>query len=120
MHGDRASAGRSGRLRRSAAGRHLGHRRLICTTAACPRSGTCSHPDERPSVWLRSEDGYDAARVGLEVQTFDKLPADVTTAAQRRRYFDTRKSGKSAAGHLYPDELTEAEKRAVLEYLKTL
>ena len=25
------------------------------------------HPDERPAVWLRSEDGYDQQRVGLEV-----------------------------------------------------
>ena len=29
-------------------------------------------------------------------------------------------TGKSAAGHLYPDALDEDEKRAVLEYLKTL
>lgn len=78
------------------------------------------HASERPAVWLRSEDGYDTAKVGLEIQTFDKLPAEAATAAQRRRYFDTHKTGKSAAGHLYPDKLTEDEKRAVLEYLKTL
>jgi mono/diheme cytochrome c family protein len=78
------------------------------------------HPDERPTVWLRSEDGYDTAQVGLEVQSFERLPAEVTTAAQRRRYFDTRKPGKGASGHLFPDELTAAEKHAVLEYLKTL
>jgi hypothetical protein len=38
----------------------------------------------------------------------------------RRTYFDTRQPGKSAAGHDFPDVLTEAEKAAVLEYLKTL
>jgi hypothetical protein len=28
--------------------------------------------------------------------------------------------GKSAAGHTFPDKLSPDEKRAVLEYLKTL
>ncbi|MGD9724306.1 MAG: hypothetical protein AB7O59_24135 [Pirellulales bacterium] len=78
------------------------------------------HPDERPAVWQRSEDGYDHERVGLEVATFDALPADVKQPEQKRRYFNTRLTGKSAAGHLFPNELSDDEKRAVLEYLKTL
>jgi mono/diheme cytochrome c family protein/cytochrome c553 len=78
------------------------------------------HPHERPAVWLRSEDGYDRQRVGLEVTTFDRVPDSVTTGRDRRRYFDTRQTGKSAQGHLFPDDLDEAEKSAVLEYLKTL
>ncbi len=78
------------------------------------------HPDERPKVWRRSEDGYDQQRVGLEVELFDKRPEDIKTGAERRRYFDTSMFGKSAAGHRFPDALSEAEKQAVLEYLKTL
>jgi mono/diheme cytochrome c family protein len=78
------------------------------------------HPDERPALWLRTEDGYDRDRVGLEITTFEHFPRDATTAKERRRYFDARKPGKSAAGHRFPDALTEDEKRAVLEYLKTL
>jgi mono/diheme cytochrome c family protein len=78
------------------------------------------HPDRRPSVWTRTEDGYDQRRVGLEITELEELPAEATAPAQRRRYFDTRRFGKSAAGHLFPDELSEEEKRAVLEYLKTL
>lgn len=78
------------------------------------------HPADRPAVWLRSEDGYDHDRVGLEVATFDKVPGQASRADDKRRYFDTRLTGKSAAGHLFPDELSEDEKRAVLEYLKTL
>ncbi len=78
------------------------------------------NPDERPAVWLRSEDGYDRERGGLEVTTFEKLPAEVTDPEDKRRYFDTRLKGKSAAGHLFPGELTPEERRAVLEYLKTL
>jgi mono/diheme cytochrome c family protein len=78
------------------------------------------HPAERPSVWRRTPAGYDDARVGLEVEELADLPAGRLPSAERRRHFDTRKPGKSAAGHDFPDALTEAEKTAVLEYLKTL
>jgi hypothetical protein len=78
------------------------------------------HVERRPAVWMRTEDGYDQQHVGLEVATFDKLPAEVKAADEKRRYFDTSIAGKSAAGHLFPDELSEDEKSAVLEYLKTL
>ncbi len=78
------------------------------------------HPSQRPKVWRRTEDGYDQSKVGLEVTEFESLPAQARTAAEKREYFNTQLNGKSAAGHLFPDELTEDEKRAVLEYLKTL
>jgi mono/diheme cytochrome c family protein len=78
------------------------------------------HPADRPVVWKRSPTGYDAARVGLEIEAAGDLPAAKPTAAERRRWFDTRKHGKSAAGHDFPESLTEDEKAAVLEYLKTL
>ena len=78
------------------------------------------HADQRPTVWRRTEDGYDRQRVGLEVETFDELPASVRRADEKRTYFDTRLPGKSAAGHTFPEALSEDEKRAVLEYLKTL
>lgn len=77
------------------------------------------HPDSRPAVWLRSEDGYDRQRVGLEITTFDKMPK-TSSRAERRRYFDTSSPSKSAAGHRFPDALTEPERAAVLEYLKSL
>jgi mono/diheme cytochrome c family protein len=78
------------------------------------------HPDERPAVWRRSEDGYDQKRVGLEIMTYDRLPVPDTRPAERRQYFNTADFGKSAAGHRFPDALSEDERRAVLEYLKTL
>jgi len=78
------------------------------------------HASERPVVWQRTEDGYDQQKIGLEVTTMPDMPADVTDAKQKRKYFDTRLFGKSSAGHLYPDQLEEAEKQAVIEYLKTL
>jgi mono/diheme cytochrome c family protein len=78
------------------------------------------HSNERPKVWRRTEDGYDQSKVGLEVATFETLPEDVNTGRERRKYFDTSKPGKSAAGHSFPDALDNAEKHALLEYLKTL
>ena len=38
----------------------------------------------------------------------------------QRFWFDTTKHGKSAAGHDFPSKLTADERRAVLEYLKSL
>jgi mono/diheme cytochrome c family protein len=78
------------------------------------------HPSERPAVWKRTPTGYDEARVGLEVESLADMPAGRLAPAARRGYFDTRRPGKSAAGHDFPDALDEAEKAAVLEYLKTL
>lgn len=78
------------------------------------------HPDQRPKVWKRTENGYDHERMGLEIQTFEQLPENVSAGYERRQYFDTTRKGKSAAGHTYVNELSEDEKRAVLEYLKTL
>lgn len=78
------------------------------------------HPDARPIVWKRTEDGYDQQQVGLEIETFDKIPESVKTKVHRRRYFDTQIPGKSSAGHTFPEALNENEKREVLEYLKTL
>jgi hypothetical protein len=78
------------------------------------------HPGQRPTVWKRTEDGFDQAKVGLEVTTFENVPAQATSASEKREYFDTHLTGKSAAGHPFPDELSDDEKHAVLEYLKTL
>ena len=76
--------------------------------------------EERPQIWRRPDnDGYDQERVGLQVDSIDKLPEDLR-GDLRREYFDTSVSGKSAAGHTYPDRLTDEEKKALLEYLKTL
>lgn len=78
------------------------------------------NPEERPAVWLRSRDGYDCKKVGLEVETMDAVPTSVRRPSDKRKYFDTHIVGKSPQGHLFPNRLTREEKFAVLEYLKTL
>ncbi len=77
------------------------------------------YPDERPKVWKRSSAKYDQQKLGFTVQTLDKLPAGLSTKA-KREYFDTSLKGKDAGGHTFPAELAEDEKKALLEYLKTL
>ncbi len=78
------------------------------------------HPDQRPTVWRRPDpDGYDWEKIGLLVETHADVPDDLRGDI-RREYFDTRIAGKSGKGHDYPNRLTEAQKRQLLEYLKTL
>lgn len=78
------------------------------------------HPGNRPSVWKRTLDGYDHERIGLEIEELEAIPTNVKYPAELRHYFNTRLLGKSADGHDFPNVLSEDEKHAVLEYLKTL
>jgi hypothetical protein len=78
------------------------------------------HPSQRPAVWKRKDGTFDASRAGPTVEVFDRVPAAIDDAHEKRNYFNTRAFGKSAAGHEFPDELSEEEKEAVLEYLKSL
>ena len=91
------------------------HNGSVPTLAAVLDSST------RPKVWRRTLDGYDQTQVGLEATTLQELPPEDAKDYRRRRlYFDTSIPGKSAAGHTFPDALDAAERRALLEYLKTL
>lgn len=78
------------------------------------------NPEQRPTVWRRIAEEIDAEKVGLRIEVVHQIPLTESDFAVRRQYFDTRKAGKSNAGHDYPDSLTPSEKQAVLEYLKTL
>jgi len=78
------------------------------------------HPESRPRIWRPVSQSFDNEKVGLTIETVNRIPLTQTDMAARRQYFDTTRLGKSNAGHHYPNELSEAEKIAVLEYLKTL
>lgn len=78
------------------------------------------HPEQRPKVWRRTPTGYDHEHVGLEVTTYEKPPAELNSPSEKRTIYDTSGFGKSNGGHLYPNQLNEAEKSDLLEYLKTL
>lgn len=78
----------------------------------------------RPKLYTRSfktdESAYDSVKVGWKV-TPVRAPTDPRISPyERRKVYDTSKPGRSNAGHTYGDHLTEDERRAVIEYLKTL
>jgi hypothetical protein len=78
----------------------------------------------RPRVFTRSyrtdEADYDKEKLGWKVQVLDG-PADAKLPAiERRKVYDTTQPGRSNGGHTFGDKLTEEQRMAVIEYLKTL
>jgi mono/diheme cytochrome c family protein len=69
-------------------------------------------PAERPRTFHVGSDVYDQARVGFV--------SDGPDAEAGGAVFDTALPGNANIGHLYGTALPDAEKRALLEYLKTL
>ncbi len=69
---------------------------------------------QRPKYWRRSFDSndYDPERVGWRYRAENK-PSDANT-------YDTTLPGYGNGGHTFGDRLSEEERRAVIEYLKTL
>lgn len=76
----------------------------------------------RPQYWTRSfrSDDYDPKALGWRYQELDYGKAGAKTRQERVRLFDTTLPGYSNAGHTFGDLLSDSERRAVLEYLKTL
>ncbi len=69
-------------------------------------------PEDRPEVFWRGYDVYDFDTVGFVTQGPE---------AEREGFrFDTSEPGNGNEGHLYGVDLTDAQKDALIEYLKTL
>lgn len=68
--------------------------------------------EKRTRVFYRGYDVYDPTNVGFDTQSAD---------AQRLGFkFDTSVKGNGNQGHLYGTTLAQADKTALIEYLKTL
>lgn len=78
----------------------------------------------RPALYTRSfktdEAAYDSVKVGWKVTILDKQPNEAIPAYERRKVYDTKQPGRANTGHIYGDHLTPEQRRAVIEYLKTL
>jgi len=76
----------------------------------------------RPRYWLRSFDSsdYDRRRLGWNYTEPGHGKHSIADPVQRKRVYDTTLPGYSNQGHTFGDALSEEERRAVLEYLKTL
>lgn len=70
---------------------------------------------QRPAKWSRTFDNnadYDAVKVGWKYT--------VETTKSTSKTYDTTLYGYGNGGHMYGDKLTTDERKAVIEYLKTL
>ncbi len=79
----------------------------------------------RPIIFTRSyrtdRDAYDAKKLGWKVQVLQNaLDPTKTSGNELRKVYDTTQSGRGNGGHTYGDKLSEEERMAVIEYLKTL
>jgi mono/diheme cytochrome c family protein len=78
----------------------------------------------RPRIFTRSyrseKDDYDTERLGVKFTTLDAGPDPNLPGPERRKIYDSTRPGHSNAGHTFGDHLTDDERRAVIEYLKTL
>jgi hypothetical protein len=76
----------------------------------------------RPTYWARVDldsTNFDENALGWPYVVHDG-PPDALPPAERNMVFDTTHWSQSNAGHTYGDHLTADERRAVIEYLKTL
>jgi mono/diheme cytochrome c family protein len=78
----------------------------------------------RPKIFTRSyrtdADGYDPVKLGWKVQVLPHRADPKLPALERRKVYDTTQPGRGNGGHPFGDTLTEEERMAVIEYLKTL
>ena len=65
---------------------------------------------QRPAVWSRTEDQWDWEKLGLLYEESES----------GELVYDTNTPGQGNQGHYFGDELSEAERSSLLEYLKTL
>ncbi len=92
---------------------------------------------DRPTVWSRPTDNafaYSTMRVGLAFKELRMSEAEYDARAEQlaskdmlhpdrvafRAIYDTRRPGRSNAGHTFGDAMTEDERFAVIEFLKSL
>jgi mono/diheme cytochrome c family protein len=80
--------------------------------------------DSRPRLFTRSyrtnAEDYDPVKLGWKVTLLDEPPSPSLPPIERRKVYDTTKPGRSNVGHVFGDDLSEDERWAVIEYLKTL
>ncbi len=79
-----------------------------------PNLETLLNSKNRPKYWKRNfkNPSYDYENIGWIYQTVEK--------PERRTTYNTTLPGYSNSGHTFGDKLTDAERKAVIEYLKTL
>jgi mono/diheme cytochrome c family protein len=79
----------------------------------------------RPAIFTRSYrtdlEAYDSKHLGWKIEVLRQAP-DVKKLEpiEARKIYDTHQPGRANTGHTFGDHLTDAERFAIIEYLKTL
>ncbi|HLJ98215.1 MAG TPA: hypothetical protein VKU02_33965 [Gemmataceae bacterium] len=78
----------------------------------------------RPKAFTRSyrteKEDYDSVKLGWKITVLSS-PADASLPGwEQRKIYDTTLPGRGNGGHTFGDDLSEDERMAVIEYLKTL
>jgi mono/diheme cytochrome c family protein len=78
----------------------------------------------RPKIFTRSfrtdVKDYDQEKLGLKIEVLQHGPDPKLPAYERRKVYDTTQPGRGNGGHSFGDHLDNSQRRAVIEYLKTL
>jgi len=76
----------------------------------------------RPTYWrhLAQSKEYDVDALGWHHEVLDYGKEGAADAEEARSIYDTTRLGYGNAGHTFGDALSDAERRALIEYLKTL
>jgi hypothetical protein len=78
----------------------------------------------RPKYFTRSyrtgKEDYDPVKLGLKIQVLEHGAEPQLPARERRQVYDTTLPGRGNGGHTFGDVLSEDERLAVIEFLKTL
>jgi hypothetical protein len=79
----------------------------------------------RPKVFTRSYgtdlDAYDTEKLGWKIEVLSGKPDPKKfSRIEFRKIYDTTQPGRGNGGHTYGDKLSETERIAIIEYLKTL
>lgn len=78
-----------------------------------------SRPDRFTRTYRTDEADYDKVKVGWKYRLVGQ-ESDPTNPIEKRKIYDTTQPGRGNQGHTFGDGLTEEERWALIEYLKTL
>lgn len=78
----------------------------------------------RPKIYTRSyrteKEDYDPVMLGLRITVLEQSGESKLAGFERRKIYDTTQPGRHNTGHTYGDKLSDDERFAIIEYLKTL
>ena len=89
-----------------------------------PTVYTVLNSSARPARFRRlpttGTEAYDPVRLGWKIEPIEAPPEAELPSLEVRKICDTTTYGKGNRGHLFGDHLSDDERMAVIEYLKTL